>query len=116
MMLRGSIIICLAATSYVSASTEVIEHIISSFDEYSKLVIEDALERCMKFSTLIRTYSDTVDDKLFCKTVPIDFTCEYLPVPIDFTCESLKAKFCLHSLFCEKHANLIYKRESTRVM
>ena len=75
-MLYGLIIIYLAATLYISASTKVIEHIILSFDKYLKLVIKDVLKQCMKFSTLIWTYSN---NKLFCKTVLINFTYEYLP-------------------------------------
>jgi hypothetical protein len=49
-MSSGFIIICLAATLYASAFTDVIKHIISSFDAYTNEVRDITLMQCKKFS------------------------------------------------------------------
>ncbi len=50
-MLSGFIIICLAATSYTSAFTNIIKHIISSFNVYANEAKDVILVKCKKFLT-----------------------------------------------------------------
>ncbi len=80
-MSSGFIIICLAATSYASASTDVIEHIISSFDAYANEVRDAALVRCKKFSMCNQINSEAHAASCFQTDSDALFTKQYFPLP-----------------------------------